>query len=64
MPKKQFQELSYNPDLLKGISAKTIDTHHGKLYKGYVDKSNDIKDKLGPIAKSGNAEKTFKELMK
>ena len=56
MPKKTFKELNYAPDSLKGISQKTVEIHHGKLYKGYVDKSNDIKDKLGPIAKSGKAE--------
>ena len=64
MPKKTFKELSYSPESLKGISQKTIEIHHGKLYKGYVDKSNDIKDKLGPIAKSGKAEgnQTYSEL--
>ncbi len=56
MPKKEFKQLNYAADSLKGISQKTIEIHHGKLYKGYVDKSNDIKDKLGPIAKSGKAE--------
>ena len=56
MPKKEFKQLNYNAESLKGISQKTIEIHHGKLYKGYVDKSNEIKDKLGPIAKSGKAE--------
>ena len=56
MPKKEFKILNYTPDSLKGISQKTVEIHHGKLYKGYVDKSNDIKDKLGSIAKSGKAE--------
>src|SRR3989344_4920122 len=56
MPRKEFKNLTYSPDSLKGISQKTIEIHHGKLYKGYVDKSNDIKEKLGPIAKSGKAE--------
>ena len=56
MPKKEFKQLTYNSGSLKGISAKTVDIHHGKLYKGYVDKSNEIKDKLGPIVKGGKAE--------
>src|SRR3989338_8091793 len=64
MPKKEFKQLTYGADTLKGISQKTIEIHHGKLYKGYVYKSNDIKDKLGPIAKSGKAEgnQTYSEL--
>jgi len=56
LAKKQFHELTYASDSLKGISQKTIDIHHGKLYKGYVDKSNEIKDKLNPIVKSGKVE--------
>lgn len=56
MSKKVFKELSYSSDSLKGISQKTIEIHHGKLYKGYVDKSNEIKDKLEPVIKGGKAE--------
>lgn len=56
MPKKELKPLSYDPSSLKGISQKTIEIHHGKLYVGYVNKSNEIKEKLGPIAKSGKAE--------
>src|SRR3989344_2072546 len=64
MPKKEFKQLNYDADSLKGISQKTVEIHHGKLYKDYVDKSNEIKDKLGPIAKSGKAEgnQTYSEL--
>jgi len=64
MPKKEFKSLSYEAGSLRDISQKTIEIHHGKLYKGYVDKSNEIKEKLGPIAKSGNAEgnQTYSEL--
>ncbi|PJE51582.1 MAG: superoxide dismutase [Candidatus Yanofskybacteria bacterium CG10_big_fil_rev_8_21_14_0_10_36_16] len=49
---------------LEGISSKTIETHHGKLYKGYVDKSNSIKERLTDIAKSDNPEgnQTYSEL--
>ncbi len=56
MPKKTFKELSYGPDTLKGISQKTIEIHYGKLYKGYVDKSNEIKDKTIALVKSGKIE--------
>ena len=41
---------------LEGISKKTIEIHHGKLYKGYVDKSNEISEKLGVLRKSGKVE--------
>jgi len=34
-----------NPGELKGISAKTNDIHHGKLYTGYVNKRNEIEEK-------------------
>lgn len=33
---------SPNPGELRGISAKTNDIHHGKLYTGYVNKRNEI----------------------
>jgi len=56
MPKKTFKPLDYDSTSLKGISQKTIEIHHGKLYKGYVDKSNEIKDKLKPVVESGKAE--------
>lgn len=56
MPKKEFKNLNYNPESLRGISQKTVGIHHGKLYKGYVDKSNEIKEKLGLIVKSDKAE--------
>ncbi|MBI2068550.1 MAG: superoxide dismutase [Candidatus Yanofskybacteria bacterium] len=54
--KKELKPLSYDAGALKGISQKTVEIHHGKLYKGYVDKSNEIKEKLGSIVKSGKAE--------
>ena len=56
MPKKELKPLSYSADSLKGISQKTIEIHHGKLYKGYVDKTNEIGEKLGELRKSGKAE--------
>ncbi|MBI4158567.1 MAG: superoxide dismutase [Candidatus Yanofskybacteria bacterium] len=64
MPKKTFKELTYKSDSLKGISQKTVDIHHGKLYKGYVDKTNEIGEKLGELRRSGKAEgnQTYSEL--
>lgn len=35
-----------DPGELKGISAKTNQIHHGKLYTGYVNKRNEIEEKL------------------
>lgn len=34
---------------LNGISKKTLDIHHDKLYVGYVNKSNEIGEKLGKL---------------
>jgi Fe-Mn family superoxide dismutase len=41
-----YEVTSPNPGELKGISAKTNDIHHGKLYAGYVNKRNEIEGKL------------------
>lgn len=56
--------MPFDPASLKGISQKTIEIHHGKLYTGYVNKSNEIKDKLKVIVESGKAEgnQTYSEL--
>ena len=61
---KEFKQLLYDPASLKGISQKTIEIHHGKLYKGYVDKTNEISEKLGELRKSGKVEgnQTYSEL--
>lgn len=56
MPKKELKALQYDAGALKGISQKTVEIHHGKLYKGYVDKSNEISEKLGALRKSGKVE--------
>lgn len=40
------EQIAPNPGELKGISAKTNDIHHGKLYAGYVAKRNEIEEKL------------------
>jgi len=64
MPKKEIKQLEYAADTLRGISQKTVEIHHGKLYAGYVNKSNEIKEKLGELRKSGKADgnQTFSEL--
>ena len=56
MSKKELKQLPYSADALKGISQKTIEIHYGKLYKGYVDKTNEISEKLGELRGSGKAE--------
>lgn len=49
---------------LDGISKKTLEVHHDKLYVGYVKKLEEISKKLGEMAKSGTAEgnATYSEL--
>jgi len=41
----QQQPLSFDPESLKGISPKTTEIHHGKLYAGYVSKRNEVEEK-------------------
>lgn len=43
-----IKPLPFNKDL-DGISKKTNDIHHGKLYKGYVDKANEVGEELGKL---------------
>ncbi|MEI6477558.1 MAG: Fe-Mn family superoxide dismutase [bacterium] len=40
---------SPNPGELKGISAKTNEIHHDKLYAGYVTKRNEVEAKMAEI---------------
>ncbi len=40
------KDLPFAKDALDGISAKTIETHHDKLYPGYVNKRNEIEAAL------------------
>src|SRR3989338_6046509 len=56
MSKKEIKPLIYSADSLKGISQKTVEIHHGKLYAGYVNKTNEISEKLGELRKSGKVE--------
>lgn len=37
------------PKNLKGISDKTNEIHHGKLYAGYVNKRNEVEEKLSQL---------------
>ena len=53
---KTLKSLKVNADILRGISRKTVEIHHGKLYAGYVNKSNEISEKLGALRKSGKVE--------
>ncbi|OGN03316.1 MAG: hypothetical protein A2655_00610 [Candidatus Yanofskybacteria bacterium RIFCSPHIGHO2_01_FULL_43_42] len=64
MSKKEIKPLAYDAGVLRGISQKTVEIHHGKLYAGYVNKSNEISDKLGILRESGNFEgnQTYSEL--
>lgn len=49
---------------LDGISQKTIETHYGKLYAGYVKKKEEIAARLRELSHGGdlsNANQTFSE---
>lgn len=54
------KNLPFSKDALKGISAKTNDIHHDKLYKGYVEKRNDIEAALESTHRS-EAAATYSE---
>lgn len=62
---------SYQPQPLPfsgapaGISEKTLTTHHDKLYVGYVNKKNEIDEKLAALSHGGDvssANQTYSEL--
>ncbi len=53
MPKYAIKPLPFDKELT-GISKKTIEIHHDKLYAGYVAKINEVTDKLA--AARDNAE--------
>ncbi|OGL78026.1 superoxide dismutase [Candidatus Uhrbacteria bacterium RIFCSPHIGHO2_12_FULL_57_11] len=46
---------------LKGISVKTMEIHHGKLYAGYVGKRNEIEEKLKSVDLAA-ANQTYSDL--
>jgi Fe-Mn family superoxide dismutase len=50
---KKFEEIKFNIQALKGISAKNIEEHL-KLYAGYVKNSNLIIEKIGELSKDSN----------
>src|SRR3990167_5647476 len=43
------QAIAPLPQNLKGISDKTNEIHHGKLYVAYVNKRNEIEEKLSKL---------------
>ncbi|MBI3973831.1 MAG: superoxide dismutase [Chloroflexi bacterium] len=54
------KDLPFAKDALQGISEKTIETHHDKLYPGYVNKRNEI-DAALPNADRSKAAQTYSE---
>jgi len=54
------KELPFAKDALEGISGKTIETHHDRLYPGYVNKRNEIEQAL-PNADRSKAAQTYSE---
>lgn len=60
----EAQALQFDKEKLSGISERTLTIHHDKLYQGYVNKSNEIVEKLTALRQSGNYEgnATYSEL--
>ena len=54
------KDLPFAKDALDGISAQTIETHHDKLYPGYVNKRNEIEAAL-PNADRSKSAQTYSE---
>src|SRR5215218_298337 len=54
------KDLPFAKDALDGISGKTFETHHDKLYPGYVNKRNEI-DAALPNADRSKAAQTYSE---
>ena len=54
------KDLKFAKDALQGISQKTVETHHDRLYAGYVNKRNEVTDLLGRADRS-KAAQTFSE---
>lgn len=55
----KIKPFPFDKDLI-GISKKTLEIHHGKLYAGYVNKRNEIEEKLAAADKS-QANATYSE---
>lgn len=49
----QVKDLPFGKDQLKGISEKTTEIHHDKLYAGYVNKRNEITEALESADRAG-----------
>jgi superoxide dismutase, Fe-Mn family len=52
-PAMAHEQYAQNPGELHGISAKTNDIHHGKLYAAYVNKRNEIEALLASTDPAG-----------
>ena len=50
------KDLPFGKDALKGISAKTNEIHHDKLYAGYVNKRNEITEAIKAADRSKAAQ--------
>ena len=50
------KNLPFGKDALKGISAKTTEIHHDKLYAGYVNKRNEIEEALKTVDRTKAAQ--------
>ena len=48
----EVKDLLWAKDALRGISENTIETHHDKLYAGYVNKRNEIESLLPGVDRS------------
>ncbi len=48
----EVKDLLWAKDALRGISEQTIETHHDKLYAGYVNKRNEIESLLPGVDRS------------
>ncbi len=53
MEPKKLTPKEYDFSHVIGISQKTLDIHYNKLYKGYVNKANEISEKLRVYALGG-----------
>jgi len=64
----ETKPLKFSPAELKGISQKTIEIHHDKLYVGYVKKSDEIGQRLSEVrkdiiaGKNSGGNQTYSEL--
>lgn len=59
-----IKDLPFGKDVLKGISTKTNEIHHDKLYAGYVNKRNEIEEalKTADRTKAAQTYSTFRSL--